>query len=99
MGLRREPFTSVSRNDAVPKPEISQTAGASKTHKPKTRLPSWSFHRLRSTILIQRLRAREIITSHFRIPSSGHLGPIFTRKILSVGFATPAVLLHQIDPI
>ena len=31
-------------------------------------------------------RAREIITSYFRIPSSGHLGPIFTRTILSVGF-------------
>ena len=42
------------------------------------------------------LRARERITSHFRIPSSGHLEPIFTRKILNVGFATPAVLLRQI---
>ncbi len=43
------------------------------------------------------LRARETITSHFRIPSSAHLEPIFTRKILNVGFATPAVLLPQID--
>ena len=31
------------------------------------------------------LRAREIITSHFRIPPSGQLGPIFTCTILSVG--------------
>ena len=31
------------------------------------------------------LRAREIITSHFRIPPSGHLGPIFIYTILSVG--------------
>jgi len=29
----------------------------------------------------------------------GHLGPIFTRKILSVGLTTPAVLFPQIDPI
>jgi len=45
------------------------------------------------------LRARETITSHFRIPSSGHLEPTFTHKILNVGFATPAVLLPQIDSI
>jgi hypothetical protein len=45
------------------------------------------------------LRAREIITSPFRIPPSGHLGSIFTRKILSVGLATPVVLLPQIAPI
>ena len=45
------------------------------------------------------LRARERITSHFRIPSSSHLEPIFTRKILNVAFATPAVLLPQIDSI
>ena len=32
------------------------------------------------------LRAHETITSHFRIPSFGHLEPIFTRKILNVGF-------------
>gem|GEM_PF-6480083 len=38
-----------------------------------------------------RLRARETITTHFRIPSLGHLGPIFTHKILSVGLDTPAV--------
>ena len=44
------------------------------------------------------LRAREIITSHFRIPPSGQLGPIFTPTILSVGLATPAVVLHQSDP-
>jgi hypothetical protein len=31
------------------------------------------------------LRARATITSHFRIPSSCHLGPIFTRTILNVG--------------
>ena len=47
----------------------------------------------------QVLRARERITSHFRIPSLSHLEPIFTRKILNVGFATPAVLLPQIDSI
>ncbi len=45
------------------------------------------------------LRARAKITSHFRIPSSCHLGPIFTRTILNVGFATPAVVLPQIAPI
>ncbi len=45
------------------------------------------------------VRARETITSHFRIPSSGHLEPFFTRTILNVGFATPAVLLPQIDSI
>ena len=33
------------------------------------------------------------------IPFSGHLGPSFSRKILNVGPATPAVLLPQIDPI
>jgi len=42
------------------------------------------------------LRAREKITPHFRLLSSGHLEPIFTRKILNVGFATPAVFLPQI---
>jgi hypothetical protein len=30
-------------------------------------------------------RVHETITSHFRFPPSGHLGPIFTRTILSVG--------------
>ena len=45
------------------------------------------------------LRARERIPSHFRIPSSGHLGPIFPRKILNVAFATPAVSLTQLDSI
>jgi len=45
------------------------------------------------------LRACETITPHFRLPSSGHLEPIFTRKILNVGFATPAVLLPQIGSI
>ena len=45
------------------------------------------------------LRAREIITSHFRIPPSGQLGPIFTCTILNVGMATLAVVLTQIDPI
>jgi hypothetical protein len=45
------------------------------------------------------VRARETITSHFRIPPSGHLGPIFSRKILSVDLSTSAVLLHQRDPI
>ena len=44
-------------------------------------------------------RARETITPHFRIPSSGHLEPIFTRKILKLGFATSAVVLLQIDSI
>ena len=47
----------------------------------------------------QVLRARETISSNFRIPSSGHLEPIFPRKILNVGFATPEVLLPQIDTI
>jgi len=50
-------------------------------------------------IVLRTLRARETIPSHFRIPSSGHLEPIFTRKILNVGFATPAVVLPQIDSI
>ncbi len=45
------------------------------------------------------LRARERITSHFRIPSSSHLEPIFNRKILNVGFATPAVLLLKMGSI
>jgi len=45
------------------------------------------------------LRAREIITPHFCSPSSGHLEPIFTHKILNVGFATPAVLFPQIGSI
>ena len=44
------------------------------------------------------LRACEIITSHFRIPSSGQVRPIFTRAILNVALATPAVGLPQIDP-
>ena len=48
---------------------------------------------------MRELRARETITSHFRIPSSRHLEPTFTRTILNVGFATLAVLLHQIDSI
>ena len=45
------------------------------------------------------LRVRETGISYFRIPPSGQLGPIFTRTILSVGFATPAVMLPQVDPI
>ena len=45
------------------------------------------------------LRARERITSHFRIPSSSQIEPIFTHTILNVGFATPAVVLPQIDSI
>jgi len=45
------------------------------------------------------IRARVIILSHFRIPSSSHLEPIFTHTILNVGFATPAVVLTQIDSI
>jgi len=45
------------------------------------------------------LRARAEITSHFRIPSSGHPGPILKRKILNVVPATPAVLRLRIDPI
>jgi len=45
------------------------------------------------------LRARARTPSHFRIPSSGHLGPIFSRTILNVGLATSAVVLTQIDPI
>ena len=45
------------------------------------------------------LRARERITPHFRIPSSGHLEPIFTRTILNVGLPTLAVVLTQIDSI
>ena len=45
------------------------------------------------------IRARETITSHFLIPSSGHLEPIFIHRILNVGFATPAVALPQIAPI
>ena len=36
---------------------------------------------------------------NFRIPSSGQLGPIFTRTIRNVGFATPAVVLPQMDSI
>jgi len=44
-------------------------------------------------------RARKTITSHFRIPSSGQLGPIFTRTILNVNHATSPVVLPQIDPI
>ena len=32
-----------------------------------------------------RLWARAKITSHFRIPSSGHLRPIGNRKILEIG--------------
>ena len=50
-------------------------------------------------VMFPMFRARETITSHFHIPSSGHLGPIFTRKILNVDLATPAVVLPQIDPI
>ncbi len=37
--------------------------------------------------------------AHVYISSSGHLEPIFPRKILNVGIATPAVLLLQIDTI
>jgi hypothetical protein len=33
------------------------------------------------------------------MPSSSQLEPIFTRKTLNVGFATPAFLLLQINPI
>jgi len=45
------------------------------------------------------VRARETITSHFRIPPSGHLGPFFTRTILNVGVATLAGVFPQINPI
>ena len=45
------------------------------------------------------LRARETITAHFRIPPSGHLGPLFTRTILNVALATPPVALPQVSPI
>ena len=45
------------------------------------------------------LRARETIPSNFRLPSSGQLGPIFTRTILNVDPAMPPVVLPQIDPI
>jgi hypothetical protein len=45
------------------------------------------------------LRARAKITSNFRIPSSGHLGPIFTHTIFNVDHATLPVMLPQIDPI
>jgi len=44
------------------------------------------------------LRARTTIISHFRISSSGQLGPIFTRTILTVGLATSPLVLPQIDP-
>ena len=44
-------------------------------------------------------RARQTIPSHFHIPSSGQLGPIFTRTILNVGHATPPVVFPQIDTI
>ncbi len=63
------------------------------TQSNMVRVNSLSFFRRKH------LRVRETITSHFRIPSSSHLEPIFTRKILNVGFATPAVLLPQIDSI
>jgi hypothetical protein len=43
------------------------------------------------------LRAREIITSHFRIPSSNQVMLIFTRPILNVALAPPPVVLPQID--
>ncbi len=56
------------------------------------------FQALLNMTMLVLLRARETITSHFRIPPSGQLGPIFTRTILGVGLATPAVALHQSDP-
>jgi len=40
----------------------------------------------RIRMVSQVLRARERIPSHFRLPSLSHLEPIFTRKILNVGF-------------
>ncbi len=46
----------------------------------------------------KRLRACEIITSHFRIPSSRQFRQIFTHTILNVALATPAVVFPQIDP-
>ena len=41
------------------------------------------------------LRARAKITSHFRIPSSGHLRPIGNRKILEIGIDIYAVIVNH----
>jgi len=49
----------------------------------------------RNTCLGAELRAREIITSHFRIPFSGHLGSIFTCTILSVGLSYACGCAHS----
>ncbi len=49
-------------------------------------------------IFFQVLRARATITSHFRIPPLGHLGPIFTRKILSVGLGYACGFAHSDRP-
>ncbi len=57
-----------------------------KTHR------TWAYKR-------KGLRVRETITSHFLIPPSGHLEPLFIRTILNVGPSTLAVVLPQIDPI
>ncbi len=45
------------------------------------------------------LRAREKITLHSCISFSGHLCPIFIRRILNVALAMFAVQLNQIDQI
>ncbi len=45
------------------------------------------------------LRTQEKITCRSRISFSGYLWPLFTRSILAVAQATPAVLLDQIDQI
>ena len=39
------------------------------------------------------------ITSHFGIPSSGHLRPPLNREILNVDRATPAVSLNRVGQI
>jgi len=43
------------------------------------------------------LRARAKIPFCFCIPSSGQVGPIFTRTIINVFLAMPAIVLPQID--
>ncbi len=43
--------------------------------------------------------SRGTITSHFRIPPAGHLGPLFARTNLNVGMPTLAGVLPQTGPI
>ncbi len=72
----------ISPGTPIPYASFLRPTAASRLKGPLPSIKMVFFAGRHSTTLSFCLRARETITSHFRIPSSGHLGPIFTRTIL-----------------